>query len=143
MISCPRDVFRDAIAHGVIAKAGGAKVKRVASQLSGNSTDGGSAAVDVLEYAVPGGETIARRVAVGDHCECWLRHDLATDTLIARADAVAAVERIKRELTAEMNAGDQVLALARGETLEHFRTQRNYRGMRFERWQRAQRAGRG
>lgn len=38
------------------------------------------------------------------HVECWLRSDLATETLIVRADKVAEIERVKKEVAAYANA---------------------------------------
>lgn len=100
MISCPRDVFRDAIAYSVVSKAGAVKVKAAAKpQLSGHSRDGGHSAARILEYARPGGPVVARLVEACGHVETWLEASLATDTLIARSDAEAEKERIIREVT--------------------------------------------
>jgi hypothetical protein len=98
MITVPRDVFRDSLAHSVVANAGAKKVASPARRLSGNSVDGGSTHARVLEYALPGGEVIARLVEACGELECWLRRDLATETLIKRSDAVAEVERIKKAM---------------------------------------------
>ena len=104
MMNCPRDVFRDAIAHSVISKAGGKQVARKPAALSGNSRDGGHSNATVLEYATPDGEVIARKVEASGRVECWLRVDLCTDTLIARADAEAEILRLKKEVVAYANA---------------------------------------
>jgi hypothetical protein len=104
MIACPRDVFRDALAHSVVAKAGAKKVQRPRAQLRGNSVDGGNDAAEILEYATEGGEVVARMVKACGEVECWLRRDLATETLVARADAFAEVERIKKEMAAYIHA---------------------------------------
>jgi hypothetical protein len=99
MISCPRDVFRDSLAYSVVAKAGAAKVVRPRTQMSGNSVDGGNKLARVLEYALPGGEVVARLVEACGCVETWLRRDLATETLVARADAFAEKERIIKQVT--------------------------------------------
>lgn len=104
MISCPRDVFRDAIAHGVISAAGATKVNRPVPQMSGMSRDGGHSHARILEYATPSGETVARLVEACGQVETWLRADLCTDTLVARADAEAEIERVKREMVAHLKA---------------------------------------
>lgn len=104
MITVPRDVFRDALAHSVVANAGAKKVARAHPQIAGNSVDGGHASARVLEYALPGGEVVARLVEACGEVETWLRRDLATSTLVARADAFAEKERILREMAAYINA---------------------------------------
>lgn len=108
MISCPRDVFRDALAYSVVAKAGGKKVPQPRHPtMSGYDRDGNHSRAEVLEYALPSGETIARMVKACDSVECWLRSDLATETLIARADAEAQKYRILKEMEAYAQASQQ------------------------------------
>lgn len=107
MITVPRDVFRDALAHSVVANAGAKKVGRPRPLLRGNSVDGGGTHARVLEYALPGGEVIARLVEACGEVETWLRRDLATETLVKRADAYAEKERILREMAAYINATRQ------------------------------------
>ena len=110
MIACPRDVFRDAIAHGVIAKAGGKKVVQPKQQaMSGYDRDGNRSTAEVLEYATPDGAVIARLVKACGQVEAWLRADLATETLVARADAFAEVERIKAEMVSYIRAQHRAL----------------------------------
>ena len=92
--SCPHDVFKDCIAHGVMARHG-KKVTRPRQHLTGDRAPSNAY---LLEYEDAAGRTIGRLVRACGHVECWLRSDLATETLIARADAVAEVERIKREM---------------------------------------------
>lgn len=141
MITVSADIHRAAIAYGVVSGAGAKVVRRPALTMSGYSVDGGSSAVKVLEFATASGEVVSRKVEACGRSECWLRQDLALQALAATAEAAAEMERIKSVMTAEMNRKDQALADARGETLEHFRTQRNYRGMRWDRYRHAQRAG--
>jgi hypothetical protein len=100
-------VFRDALAYSVVAKAGAKKVPRPAPRVSGNTVDGGSSLAEVLEYALPGGEIVARLVKACGEIEAWLRKDLATDTLIARSDAFAEIERIKAEMVDYCRASQQ------------------------------------
>lgn len=107
MIACPRDVFRDALAYSVVARAGARKVNRPEVQMSALARDGGYSNAQVLEYALPSGETVARMVKACGEVECWLRSDLATDTLIARADAEAEIERVKREMADYTRASQQ------------------------------------
>lgn len=105
MITVPRDVFRDALAYSVVSKAGGRKVPQpVRPTMSGYDRDGNHSAARVLEYALPGGEIVARLVEACGAVETWLRPDLATDVLVARADAEAEKERIIREVAAYANA---------------------------------------
>jgi hypothetical protein len=104
--SCPRDVFRDAIAHGVIAKRGGKKNIPARQHLSGYSRDGGHSNARVLEYVLPDGQVIGRLVEACGQIETWLERSVATDTLIARADAEAEVERIKKEMVKHIRRRD-------------------------------------
>lgn len=104
MIPVPRDVFREGLAYSVVADAGAKKVARPRTPLSGNSVDGGSTHARVLEYALPGGEVVARLVEACGEIECWLRSDLATETLVRRADAFAEKERIIKEMASYINA---------------------------------------
>lgn len=96
---------------------------------------------EVVEFVAPDGSVLARKVTACGERECWLRTDL-----VAAAEAVvereaAEVTRIKDVIIEEMNRRDSALAAARGETLECFREQRNYRGMRWDRARAANRAG--
>jgi hypothetical protein len=141
MIGVPEHVHRAAHAHGCVARAGGKKVVRPVPQLLGNSCDGGSKDAEIQEFAGPDGVVLARKVRALGETLCWLRKDIAVEALAAVIDAEAAIERIKKALTAEMNHRDQVLADARGETLEHFREQRAYRGMKWDRARAQNRAG--
>lgn len=101
MISCPRDVFRDALAYSIVSGAGGKKVRQPRRpQLSGFQVDGGDAKAEVLEYAKEDGTVIARLVKACGVVEAWLEASLATDVLIARSDAEAEKERIIREVAA-------------------------------------------
>ncbi len=117
MISCPRDVFRDALAYSVVAKAGAKKVHRPAPKMSGMARDGGYSQAEILEYATPGGETVARMVRACDRVECWLRADLCTDTLVARADAEAEKDRIIKEVSDYHRASQQH---ARGQRADQY-----------------------
>jgi hypothetical protein len=102
---CPRDVFRDSLAYSVVAKAGGKRVNRPRTQLSGQLRDGEGVA-RVLEYEADG-VVVARLVEACGHVETWLRSDLATETLVRRADAFAERERIIKELTNYLRASPQ------------------------------------
>jgi hypothetical protein len=118
LTSCPRDVFRDAIAYSCISKRGGKKVRQgPPPQLSGMTTDGGERHAEVLEYALPDGRVIARLVKACGMVEAWLETSLATDVLIARSDAEAEKERVIKEVIAYANAtrskgGEQTYVLS-------------------------------
>lgn len=101
--ACPHDVFKDCIAHGVMSRYG-KKVSRPREQLS---ADRGGSNAYILEYEDAEGRTIGRLVKACGHTECWLRSDLATETLIARADAEAEIERVRREMAAYCHASQQ------------------------------------
>lgn len=108
MIACPRDVLRDFAA--LVAPTFGAKVaRRTGTQLSGNSRDGGHSNAEVIEWVGPTGEVVARKVTALGQVECWLRADLATETLVARSDQVAERERVIAEVKryAEATRGAQ------------------------------------
>jgi hypothetical protein len=144
LVTCPPEIARQSLALRVIADTGARQVHQPRPKLSGLVENGGSSdAARILEYALPSGEVVLRIVRACGEIECWIRRDLATETLVRRSNSEADIAKVKAILVAEMNARDQKLADARGETLPHFREQRLHRGMKFERWQRAQRAGRG
>lgn len=102
--TCPHEVFKDCIAHGVMSRFG-RKVTRPREQLS---CDRGHSNAYILEYADAEGRTIGRMVKACGHVECWLRSDIATDTLIARADAVAADEAMRKRVLEAVGAGQRV-----------------------------------
>jgi len=106
LVPCPRDVFRDSLAYSVVSKAGAKKVNRPREQLQGNSVNGGSDAARILEYEADG-VVVARLVEACGRVETWLRSDLATNTLVARADAFAEKERILKEMASYIQASQQ------------------------------------
>lgn len=107
MIAVDPELHREAFAYGVIARAGGKKVRQPAPAMSGYSRDGGHTAAEVLEFALPDGEVISRKVQACGEVECWLRQDLALETLVKRIDAAAEIERIKKEVAAYAHATRQ------------------------------------
>lgn len=102
--ACPHDVFKDAIAHGVMARFG-KKVNRPRAHLA---PDPRPSNAYILEYADADGMIIGRMVKALGHTECWLRNDIATEALIARSDAVAADEAMKKRVLAAVGAGQRV-----------------------------------
>jgi hypothetical protein len=101
----PHELFVDFIRF-VAAKAGAKQVRTPRVQLSGFVSDGGPSETKVLEYAIDG-EIVARLVRACGETECWLRRDMAAETLSARADQAAERERILKELTAYAHASQQ------------------------------------
>jgi hypothetical protein len=101
----PHDLFRDCCAL-VVAKAGAKQVRTPRVQLSGFVSDGGQSEAKVLEYAIDG-EIVARMVRACGETECWLRKDMAVETLSARADQAAEKERILNEVRAYAHASRQ------------------------------------
>jgi hypothetical protein len=101
----PHDLFRDCCAL-VVAKAGAKQVRTPRVQLSGFVSDGGQSEAKVLEYAIDG-EIVARMVKACGETECWLRKDMAVETLSARADQAAEKERILKEMAAYTHASQQ------------------------------------
>lgn len=97
MQSCPQDVLWD-FAAMVAPKVGAMVTTRKSPHLSGNSVDGGGSRAEIIEWTLPGGEVVARKVTALGQTERWLRADLATDTLIARSDAFAAKESLIKEM---------------------------------------------
>jgi hypothetical protein len=105
LITVPHDLFRDCCAL-VVAKAGAKQVRTPRTQLSGFVSDGGQSEAKVLEYAIDG-EIVARMVRACGETECWLRKDMAVETLSARADQAAEKERILNEVRAYAHASQQ------------------------------------
>src|SRR3954466_13393449 len=113
MKHCPHPLFRAAIAHGCVTRAGGERTRRQPPQLLGNSVDGGSTA-EVLEYAADG-DVIARKVVASGETACWLRADIADAAQAALDHAAAEIERVKAQMAADMNLRDSVMAASRGQ----------------------------
>jgi|SRR5689334_1613348 len=130
LTSCPRDVFRDAIAYSILAKRGAKKVTPHRQQLSGHIRDGDHSNARVLEYALPDGTILARLVEACGHCETWLERSVATDVLIARADAEAEKYRVIDQVKAWSLKQDTMNAEKRGMSLEDYRKLRNAQGHR-------------
>jgi hypothetical protein len=101
----PHDLFRDFCAT-VVPKVGAKQVRTPRVQLSGFVSDGGNSEAKVLEYAIDG-EIVGRMVKACGECECWLRKDMAVETLSARADHAAENERILNEMAAYTHASQQ------------------------------------
>ncbi len=97
MLSCPRDVLRDFA--GMVAPRIGVKVlKRKPVDLSANGTAGGISHAEIFEWVNPAGEVVGRKVSALGEVETWLRADLCTEVLIARADEAAERERVIAEV---------------------------------------------
>lgn len=122
---------------GVIAGVGARKVGRLSLEVPSLRTGG-----EVIEFALPGGEVVARKVVSATGAvECWLREDLALAAQAALDAEAAANERAALEVARWSREVDQRAADKAGVSLEHYRTQRNFRGMAYDRARAANRTG--
>lgn len=126
---------------GIVAKAGGRMVKRKPSPLQGNSVDGGSAEVEVKEFATASGEVIARRVTTPTAEECWLRADLAEQARAALEEEAAGYARATAVVAEFISYTDEQGAARTGTTVEQYRAKRHAAGNRWDNYRAKQRAG--
>lgn len=136
------DVYFAGHAHDYVRRAGGRRSVPVRETLAeGACPLRGQRIGEITEFVTPTGEVLSRKVIACGERLCWLRRDIA-EAAAAAIDAEAAEhKRIAAVVCEEMDRRDSALAAERGETLEHFRIQRNHRGMKFDRYRHA--AGRG
>jgi hypothetical protein len=102
---------------------------------------GGMGCGDLLEYVLPDGEVVARKVAALDQVACWLRADLAERARAAMAAEAADYARVTAELAEFIRSTDQQGARRNGVTVEMYRAQRHAKGARWDNYRAKQRAG--
>lgn len=96
MITVDNPLLRDCIAYGIASKHGAKKHKPYEPPLDGFCREG--ARPEILEFAIDG-EVVLRKVKACGMIECWLRQDLALETLVAQVEAAAEKERIIKEVS--------------------------------------------
>lgn len=102
---------------------------------------GGIATGELLEYVMPGGEVVARKVVACGETACWLHPDVAASARAARAAEAAKHERVIAEVGALIKSTDEQGARRNGVTVEQYRAQRHAAGNRWDHYRAAQRAG--
>lgn len=126
---------------GLVAKAGGRLVKQARAAM----TDGAAAAcgepAELKEFALPGGEVVARKVVALGSVLCWLRADLAIAAAAALEHERAEHARVISELREFIRDTDRQGAARNGVSVEQYRTNRHNAGARWDRYRAAQRAG--
>jgi len=133
MIEVSTDELYDAARFAVLS---GGKWAR--SQTGGLSNHGGG---ELLEYVLPSGEVIARKVVACGAVECWLRADVAASARAALAAEAAKHERVIAEVGDFIKSTDAAGAKRNGVTVEQYRAQRHAAGNRWDHYRAAQRAG--
>ena len=102
---------------------------------------GGVKRGELLEYVLPGGEVIARKVVACGAVECWLRPDVAEAARAALAAEASKHEQVIAELRDFIQTTDVMGARRTGTTVEQYRTNRHNAGARWDRYRAQQRAG--
>jgi hypothetical protein len=102
---------------------------------------GGMGAGDLLEYVLPDGEVVARKVTALGETLCWLRADLAEQANAAMAAEAADYARVTAELAEFIRSTDQQGAERHGVTVEMYRRTRHAAGAGWDRYRARQRAG--
>jgi hypothetical protein len=102
---------------------------------------GGMGSGDLLEYVLPGGEVVARKVSALGQTLCWLRADLAGQANAAMAAEAADYARATAEVAEFIRSTDRQGAERTGSTVEQYRARRHAAGNRWDRYRAQQRAG--
>lgn len=104
---------------------------------------GGMGAGDLLEYVLPDGEVVARKVTALGETLCWLRRDLAEGAAAAMQREAADYARATAEVAEFIRSTDMLGAARNGVTVEQYRAQRHAAGNRWDNYRAKQAAGRG
>lgn len=107
-------------------------------QTAGLSNLGGG---EVLEYVLPDGEVIARKVVAMGETACWLRADVAEAARAAAAAEAAEHQRVIAEVGAFIKSTDEQGARRNGVSVEQYRAQRHAKGAAWDNYRARQRAG--
>jgi hypothetical protein len=139
MMTVDNPLLRDCIAYGIAARHGARKHRSPVPQLSGGP-DRGPRDAEILEFAIDG-EVVLRKVKACGLIECWLRADLALETLVARVEAAAEIERVKAVMTDFIHTTDAAGAQRHGISVDAYRAKRHADGARWDKYRAQQRAG--
>jgi hypothetical protein len=102
---------------------------------------GGIARGDLLEYVLPDGAVLTRKVVACGQTACWLRADVAQAARAALAAEAAGHARVIAEVGQFIRDTDIMGARRTGTTVEQYRTNRHNAGARWDHYRAAQRAG--
>lgn len=102
---------------------------------------GGIASGELLEYRLPSGEVVARKVCALTQTLCWLREDVADLARAALAAEAAEHERVRCELAEFIRSTDRQGATRNGVSVEEYRRSRHAAGARWDNYRARQRAG--
>jgi hypothetical protein len=101
---------------------------------------GGIARGDLLEYVLPGGEVLTRKVVACGQTACWLRADVLEQARAALAAEAAGHARVIAEVGQFIRDTDVMGASRNGQTVEQYRATRHAKGARWDRYRAEQRA---
>jgi hypothetical protein len=96
---------------------------------------------DLLEYVLPDGEVVARKVSALGQTLCWLRADLADAADAAMQQEVAEHRRVVEAVGRFIRETDAAGAERTGSTVEQYRARRHAAGNRWDNYRAKQRAG--
>lgn len=102
---------------------------------------GGIKRGELLEYVMPDGEVLARKVSACGAVECWLRPDVAAAARAALAAEAAEHARVKAELAQFIRTTDEQGARRNGVSVEQYRATRHAKGAAWDNYRARQRAG--
>jgi len=102
---------------------------------------GGIARGELLEYVLPDGAVLSRKVVACGATECWLRADVAAAARAALAAEAAEHGRVKAELAQFIKSTDAAGAKRNGVSVEQYRAQRHAKGAAWDNYRARQRAG--
>lgn len=102
---------------------------------------GGVKRGELLEYVMPDGEVIARKVVACGAVECWLRPDVAQQARAVLAAEAATTARVIADMAEFIRDTDATGAKRNGVTVEQYRAQRHAKGAAWDNYRARQRAG--
>lgn len=140
MISTDATLLYDAARLSVLSQCGAKPSRCQREHLAGSEVRSPHKA-EVLEWSIPGGEVVGRKVTALGTTECWLRGDLAEATRAALAAEAADYARVAAEVGAFIKSTDEQGAARNGVTVEQYRAKRHAAGSRWDYYRAANRAG--
>lgn len=101
---------------------------------------GGITRGELLEYQLPDGTVLSRKVVALGQTECWLAPDVAQQARAAMAAEAATTARVIADMAEFIRDTDAAGAKRNGVTVEQYRAQRHAAGNRWDRYRAEQRA---
>lgn len=140
MISVEPSLMYDTARLSVFAKADARPSRKLTKGLAGDEVRGPHVG-EVLEWALPGGEVVGRKVVACGDVQCWLRADLADATVAALAAEAADYAKVTAELAEFIRSTDERGAARNGVSVQQYRAKRHAAGSRWDYYRAANRAG--